>query len=98
MKMISLTMKVWVAFVSPREFRSNLSTHLPGVFFEAIPETDLADALEASGKVSEKDIPEIVKFFEKCLMLDPADRSLDAVYGVRWMREGAACSCGYCGY
>ncbi|KDR85808.1 hypothetical protein GALMADRAFT_234899 [Galerina marginata CBS 339.88] len=69
-----------------------------GIFFEDIPETDLAAALKASGKVAEQDIPETVKFIERCLTLDPADRpDVNALHNERWVQKGLACSCGYCG-
>jgi len=69
-----------------------------GIFFEDIPETDLKAALKASGKVAEQDIPEIARFIEKCLSLDPADRpTVSALHTEPWIQKGLACSCGYCG-
>lgn len=69
-----------------------------GVFNGVIPETDLTALLAATGKFSERDLTEIVKFIKKCLTLDPAERpTADKLEGEPWLKSGFACSCGFCG-
>jgi hypothetical protein len=69
--------------------------HLTGHFQGNIPQTDLKTRLQ--GKVPQADIPGTISFIQQCLVLDAADRpSAMDLFSVRWVKEGSACSCGFC--
>lgn len=69
-----------------------------GHFKHPIPDTSLEAELRASKHVSENDIPAVVEFILDCLSIHAEDRQSAAeLVDDDWVKNGFACSCGYCG-
>lgn len=68
-----------------------------GYFKHPIPDTSLEAEVRGAGNVPEEDIPGVVEFILECLSLHPEDRpSATDLVGHAWVKNGLACSCGYC--
>ena len=84
----------------PQIICRNSDTILQGRFVEEIPEDTLESRFVSSAipNMTPDQTREAIRFIERCLALDPADRpTISELRHDPWLQPGYACSCGYCG-